>query len=237
MSSDFDHDAADDSGAVQPPVSIESDISATSDPATTTALHIKEVTQELLKFGYVEESRKPEMFRRALTLQQQVLSVLEPLDLTLGLDEHRGVAFLKVAESSCQGDEIDNPWKHPLVRRQRLTLEQSLLVAILRQAFMMHEQEFGVGQAPASISVDELLPQFLTYVEDSGSDARNESRLTVLLDNLKVYGIVSEINKHQEVTIRPLIAHLANPHSLEGLLKAFRDKAVPDSLKVPLNED
>ena len=96
------------------------------------------------------------------------------LDLALRLDTHRGVAFIAVArvageasgDTNVEGDE----WSHPLVRRQRLTLEQSLLIALLRQAFVIHEQEAGVGHSTAKIAVDDLLPLFLTYFEDSGSD-------------------------------------------------------------------
>ncbi len=64
-----------------------------------------------------------------------------------------------------------------------------MLVALLRQAFVMHEQESGVGQGAAIVAVDELLPQFMAYMGDSGSDAKNESRLLNLLEtteNLRV---------------------------------------------------
>ena len=148
-----------------------------------------------------------------------------PLDLTLRLDTHRGIAFLVVAESTSESPDGDEAWSHPLVRRQRLTLEQSLLVAILRQAFMIHEQESGIGHSAAKISVDELLSQFLTYFDDSGSDARNESRLMNLLDQLKVHGIVTEVDSNLEVTIRPIIAHLANAESLSALLRVLTEKA------------
>ncbi len=188
----------------------------------STTLEVKEAVQELLRSGYVEEERKPVLFKRTVTFEAEVVRVLEPLDLVVRLDTHRGVAFLAVAkEPGAEGGE----WSHPLVRRQRLTLEQSLLVAILRQAFIMHEQEAGVGHSAAKVAVDDLLPQYLSYFEDSGSDARNESRLCHLLDQLKTYGILSEIDKNQEVTIRPMIAHLANPESLGGLLQTFREQA------------
>ena len=141
------------------------------------------------------------------------------------IDAHRGVAFLVVAETVSDSADEGEAWTHPLVKRQRLTLEQSLLIAILRQAFMMHEQESGVGQSPAKIALDELLPQFLVYFPDSGSDAKNESRLSNLLDQLKTYGIVSEVDKNQEVTIRPLIVHLANPESLTALLRTFKEQS------------
>lgn len=197
-----------------------------SDEASSVApSDVKEVTQELLRFGYIEESRKPVLFRRAVSRRGDIEASLEPLDLTVRLDEHRGVAFLVVAPSAYDASGEDQGWSHPLVRRQRLTLEQSLLVAILRQVFVMHEQEAGVGGAPAKIAVEDLLPQFLTYFEDSGSDAKNESRLSNLLDQLKTYGVVSEVDTNGEVLIRPLIAHLANPQSLDALLRVLKEKA------------
>ena len=144
--------------------------------------------------------------------------------LGAALDSHRGVAFLAVAPVDQEGPGVEDGWAHPLVRRQRLTLEQSLLVALLRQTFVMHEQEAGVGHGPATVAVDDLLPQFMAYMGDSGSDAKNESRLLSLLDQLKTYGIVSEADTKQEVTIRPLIAHLANPESLVALLNVLKEQ-------------
>jgi hypothetical protein len=195
-----------------------------SDLAPRTPSEVKEVTQELLKHGYLEEAQNSELFRRAIIHEREVAAVLEPLDLVPRIDSHRGVAFLAIdqAVNDCAG--VEAGWAHRLVRRQRLTLEQSLLVALLRQAFVLHEQESGVGQSAATIAVDELLPQFLVYSGDSGSDAKNESRLLNLLDQLKTYGIVSETDKNQEVTIRPLIAHLANPESLAALLVVLKEQ-------------
>jgi hypothetical protein len=214
----------DESGgdAARPSVNGHPRADASETPARTPA-EIRVVTQELLKHGYIEEAQSAEMFRRALVHQHEIAAALEPLDLALRLDSHRGVVFLAVA-ADCQEDPSkEDGWAHPLVRRQRLTLEQSLLVALLRQAFVLHEQESGVGQGAAIVPIDELLPQFMAYMGDSGSDAKNESRMLSLLDQLKTYGIVSEIDKKQEVTIRPLIAHLANPESLAALLALLRN--------------
>jgi len=194
--------------------------SAEDRPQTTP--EVRKATQELLKNGYLEESEKPELFRSVIVHESKIAATLEPLDLELRSDTHRGVAFLVVAKTAYPAAGDDDAWNHPLVRRQRLTLEQSLLVAILRQTFIMHEQESGVGQSAAKTAVDDLLPQFMTYFGDSGSDAKNESRLLNLLDQLKPHGIVSEVDKNQEVTVRPLIAYLANPDSLAALLKALK---------------
>ena len=195
-----------------------------SDSVSKTPRAVREVTQELLRHGYIEASRKPDYFHKATVHQNAILAALEPLDLVLQLDDHRGVAFLKVGGLENNDSSEDQAWSHPLVRRQRLTLEQSLLVAILRQAFVVHEQEAGVGESAARIAVEDLLPHFLTYFEDSGSDAKNESRLLNLLDQLKTYGIVSEVDKKQEVTIRPMIVYLANPESLAALLHTLRQQ-------------
>lgn len=193
--------------------------------APRTSSDVKKVTQELLKYGYLEAAEKPELFRSAVLREQEIMTALEPLDLELRLDTHRGVAFLVVAQAAYEERDDEAAWSHPLVRRQRLTLEQSLLVAILRQAFVLHEQESGVGQGTKRIAVDDLLPQFMTYFGDSGSDAKNEMRLLNLLDQLKPHGVVSQVDERQELAIRPLIVHLANPESLTALLKVLKTQA------------
>jgi hypothetical protein len=190
-----------------------------------TSADVKKATMELLKHGYVEEGQKRDLFRSVIVHERDIMATLEPLDLELRVDTYRGVAFLRVAQAAYENTSDDAAWLHPLVRRQRLTLEQSMLVAILRQTFVIHEQESGVGQSAAKVAVSDLLPQFLTYFGDSGSDANNESRLLNLLDQLKPHGIVSEVDEKQEVTIRPLIAYLANPESLVGLLRVLKEKS------------
>lgn len=229
MTSIFDQFAQDSpdeiANSTQPIVSEEQAIDS---PAITpgTPADLKLALQELLRFGYLEEANRNDMFRRIIVHAAAMELALEPLGLSLRIDSHRGVAFVALgpnATNSMENSE-DEEWSHPLVRKQRLTLEQSLLLAILRQQFALHEQEYGVGQAVAKIAIDELLPIFMTYVGDSGSDAKNENRLLQLLEQLKTHGVVSEVDKKQEVTIRPLIAHLANPESLAALLRVIKEK-------------
>lgn len=190
-----------------------------------TPADIKTAVQELLKNGFIEEENRAELFQSIRIHETAIQQALEPLDLEVRLDTHRGVAYLGVVKQVLADSSGEEGWSHPLVRRQRLTLEQSLIIAILRQAFVMHEQESGVGHSPSKIAIDELLPQFLVYFGDTGSDSKNESRLLQLLDQLKGYGLVSEVDKKQEVTIRPLIAHLANPESLQALLQVMREES------------
>ncbi len=195
-----------------------------------TSPDIKVAVQELLRHGYLEESNRSELFRRVILHETAINRALEPLDLVLRIDTHRGVAFLAVVSNQQRtdvelpNDSEDEGWTHPLVRKQRLTLEQSLLIAILRQAFVLHEQEAGVGHSDARLAVDEVLPNFLTYIGESGSETRDENRLLQILDQLKSHGIVSEVDKKNEFTIRPLIAYVASPESLAALLQVLKEK-------------
>jgi hypothetical protein len=180
-----------------------------------TPVVLKSMVQELLRYGIVEATRKPNRYKAAQQHQKEINDVLEPLDLLMELDEIRGIAFLKVAGQLFDKEE---EWSHPLVRRQRFTLEQSLLVAILRQHFIAHEDDVGIGAEGAIVHIEDLLPQLQDFLGDLGSDAKEEKRLRNLLEKLKVHGIVSEIDAKDRLTIKPLIAHLANPESLETLL-------------------
>jgi hypothetical protein len=202
-------------------------VPAAGEGATTDAYTprpIKEATLELLKYGLLESANKPNLYRTAVTHSADINRVLEPLDLSLKIDEVRGLAFVVVA-ASADGSSTDDEWSHPLVRRQRLNLEQSLLIAILRQQFVAHEQEAGLGTKEAVVTLDDVLPQLQTYLGGLGSDLLEQKRLRNLLEQLKGYGIVSEVDRHDQFSIRPLIAHLANPESLANLLQAFRKEA------------
>lgn len=189
---------------------------------TRTSRQIREVAKELTRYGLIEAARKPNLYRVVQNQQSSLTAILEPLDLDLAIDDVRGIAFVKVLAGDndlLEAEENDpEEWSHPLVRRQRLTLEQSLLVAILRQHFVVHEQEAGIGADDARIAVDELIPQFQIYLGDPGSEARERNRMLTLLDQLKAHGLVSEPDSHERVTIRPIIAHLASPENLQHLL-------------------
>jgi hypothetical protein len=184
---------------------------------------IKDATLELMKYGLLEASSKSNLYRAALTYQEEVNRVLAPLDLTMKLDDVRGLAYLIVTPGT--RDAEDGEWAHPLVRRQRLNLEQSLLIAILRQHYIAHEQELGIGAAAAVVTIEELLPRLQMFLGTLGSDALEQKRLRALLEQLKGYGVVSEVDTHDELTIRPIIVHLANPESLTALLNALRRQA------------
>ena len=192
-----------------------------------TEKRLRDATQELLKFGLLEESQKPNLYRIVLNNVSDIEKILEPLDLQLGVDDVRGLVFLTVLQdAAAEQDE----WSHSLVRRQRFNLEQSLLVAILRQYFIAHEQEAGSGAADAMVAVDELVPQLQIYLGATGSEAKERNRVIHLLDQLKGHGLVSSIDAHDRVSIRPIMAHLANPENLQALLYWLKEQIKHDDL-------
>lgn len=70
----------------------ETDSAAAADPADESRTHqrVRETVQELLKYGLLEESHKPNLYRIALAHVEEVSRILEPLDLDMGIDEVRG---------------------------------------------------------------------------------------------------------------------------------------------------
>lgn len=189
---------------------------------TPKGLAVKAALLELLKYGILEDASKPNLYRGVLTHRADIVQMLGWLNLAVRIDDVRGLAFLVVSDASATDDD---EWSHPLVRRQRLTLEQSLLVAILRQIFVAHEVEAGVGSGGAKVALEDLTPHLSAYLGDLGSDAQERKRLLTLLEQLKGHGIVSDIDQEERVVIRPLIAHLANPENLTNLLVGLRQAA------------
>lgn len=206
--------------------------SDTSPPslASFTSRDVRAAVQELLRYGSLEADRKPNLYHSARIHSDRIAEILEPLDLCMQIDDVRGLAFLTVSDtrfvSEDDGEQDDaDEWHHPLVRRQRLTLEQSLVVAILRQMYLAHEQEAGIGSDGATVSLDDIASSLLVYFGNSGSDSHDEKRVRTLLEALRSHGIVSAIDEKGEVNIRPIITHVASPESLQALLEFFRQQA------------
>ena len=201
-----------------------------------TSREIRAAVQELLKYGLLENDRKPNLYKLVFRNQKEVNRILEPLDLALKLDEIRELLFVVLRhqeamephanDSALAGDmDTEADRTHPLIRRQRLTVEQSLLVAVLRKRYMEHEQD-NSGEGDARVAVDELVSELATWLPESGSETRDEKRLRTLLEQLRAHALVSEVDEHDRVTIRPLICHVADPDSLKALIEHFRN--LPD---------
>ncbi|MDA0791324.1 MAG: DUF4194 domain-containing protein [Proteobacteria bacterium] len=198
-----------------------------------TSSEVKTGVQELLRNGLIENEHKPAVYRTATVHKDDINVILEPLDLELRVDEVRGLAFLGVRPGTNVGeDQEQDEWSHPLVRRQRLTLEQSLLVVLLRQLYLIHEQEKGTSADFATISLEEVTSQLDLYFATSGSDTRDQQRVRNLISQISVHGIVYEVDEHDSIRIRPLITHFADPESLNALLAQYQ-RIADDQTQAP----
>lgn len=186
------------------------------DDELRTTRTVREVVQLLYKNGDIEESEDPGLYRAAVANADLVERIMEPFDLNVQLDELRGLAFVVVRQEP--GDTADG-WTHPLVRRYRFTLEQTLLIALLRQHLIAFEMESGVGAGVAQMTVDDVVTQLHAYLGEPGSDLKDRSRALSLLEQLKNHHLVTTIDSNDRFTIRPLIAHVANPDNLSTLIR------------------
>lgn len=187
-----------------------------------TDVRLRDAVKDLLKNGLIEMDAKPNLYRTATVEHEALAAILEPMDLTAKVDDVRGLVYLAVLIDELETTEEGEDWSHTLVRKQRLTLEQSLLVAILRQAYVAHEQDVGVGGEAPLIAVDDITAQLQLYLGESGSEQRDRTRAIQLLDQLKGYGLVTAPDSHDRVAIRPIITHLANPENLKALQSALK---------------
>ncbi len=192
-----------------------------------TPINVRQTLQFLLAHGWLDSAAKPKLFSLIAAQTTLLDALLEPLDLRVVVDDVRGLAFLAVVPDYA-GDDTDesgqDDWTHLLMKRQRLTLEQSLLLALLRREFLQREKESGVG-AVVRVTVDSLLPQLETYLGATGSDMQERKRLGQLLENLRTHGMVTEVDAQDCITIRPMIVHLLNPENLQTLLLRLREVA------------
>jgi hypothetical protein len=168
--------------------------------------------------GLLEQASKPQLFRHIAIDTARVNAGAAGPAGARGRPARPGL--WTVAPGWQAGEAEDDDERPPLVRRQRLTLEQSLLLAILRREFLQREQEGGIGR-PVQIAVDSLLPQLEIYRQHRQRHAERK-RLAALLEHLRGHGVVSDVDAQERITIRPMIAHLANPENLQALLTQLR---------------
>ncbi|MDB5341311.1 MAG: hypothetical protein JWN70_6930 [Planctomycetaceae bacterium] len=132
------------------------DVASTAEPST--AADVKRVAQELLKHGFLEESHKRELFRCAIAYEYEINVVLEPLDLEIRLDPHRGIAFLVVAPAAYTASDSDAAVSEPVIATEELPefldqSEKALYQILLRSSRGRLEQEF----LPAEFVRDNIL--------------------------------------------------------------------------------
>lgn len=212
-----DEDGPNESLGQEPePEDLSLNISDIDDDDQRTPRRIREVVQELFKHGFIEEAYYERLYQTALGNAELVSQIVEPFDLKIEFDEIRGLVFIRVLHEAA---EVAEGWTHPLILHKSFNLEETLLVAVLRQYLIECEMENGVGTAIPQMTVDDVIVQLRAYLGERGADFKDKKRAMGLLKKLRSRHLIS-MNEHSDrFTIRPLIAHVANPESLTALLQ------------------
>jgi len=85
-------------GATAKPISNTSAQSLPDSTVQYTSKNLKATAQELIKYGLLEADRKPNLYEIAINQTSAINNILEPLDLSLKIDDIRGLAFLVVSD-------------------------------------------------------------------------------------------------------------------------------------------
>ena len=73
--------------------------------------------------------------------------------------------------------------------------------------------------------------------EKAKREAKERNRIITLLDQLKGHGLVSALDAHDRVIIRPIITHLANPENLQALVAWLREQVAGATTLAPGGEE
>lgn len=213
---------------------LDIDVLDVEDDDQRTPRVIREVVQELFKHGFIEEADYGRLYRVALANTELIDQIFEPFDLNVQFDEVRGLVFVRVLH---EPGVIVEGWTHPLIRHYPFTLEQTLLIAVLRQYLIECEMENGIGSTIPQMTVDDVITHLRAYLGENGADFKDRKRAVRLLLHLRKHHLIS-MNEHSDrFTIRPLIAHVANPENLTALLQWLLSHDFNDAQFSPISEE
>lgn len=115
--------------------------------------------------GVVYRDTHEQTWQHVLRLRPQLTDHMGVLGLDLHVDEAEGWAFLRA-----RPDDPEQPLPR-LIPRHKLSLLQSLLLALLRKALLEFDAQDGVGRLV--LSRERMVDDLRTFLGDS----RNEARL------------------------------------------------------------
>ena len=162
----------------------------------------------LLK-GVLYRDDDPALWTALLKLQSRVRDHVAVLLLDLVLDEAEGYAFLR----SRPGTDEDNPRLPRLVRRQPLSFQVSLLLALLRKKLV--EFDAGGGDTRLILSRDAVVEMIRVFLPAGSNDARLIDQVETHLNKTIELGFVRRL--------KPTATGQEVLFEVRRILKAFVD--------------
>ncbi len=150
-----------------------------------------------------------ELWTALLKLRPRVSDYVAVLALDLALDEAEGYAFLRSRAS----DDEDSPKLPRLVRRQRLSFQVSLLLALLRKK--LAEFDASGGETRLILSRDQVVELVRVFLPDGSNESRLIDQVETQLNKVIELGFVRRL-KPSGVGQEPMF-------EVRRILKAFVD--------------
>lgn len=169
--------------------------------------------------GVVYRDTHEQAWQQVLRLRSQITDHMAVLGLDVHIDEAEGWAYLRA-----RPDDPDEPLPR-LIPRHKLSLLQSLLLALLRKALLEFDATDGVGRLV--LSRERILTDLRTFLADSPNQAR-------LVDNIDAaIGKVVDLGYLRQVKGT---GGAGTEYEVRRILKAFVDGQWLNELDARLRE-
>lgn len=170
----------------------------------------------LLKNGVIVAAQKNNIFTNICHYQNQIETYLANIYLKLNLDQPYGIAYITQMNEVAE-DNNEIPF---LINKRQLTIQDTLILLILRKYFQERET---TGESKIIISIEhieELLTPFIPITNHSKIDKKN---LNAALRRLKERHILSNVRGSEDrYEITPIIRYVVNASFLESMLKEYK---------------
>ena len=202
------------------------DFEATSEPSAQSATlapqyDLTSLVVPLLKGVLYREEDAPQ-WNALLQLQARVRDYVSVLALNLVLDEAEGYAFLR---SKVRGDGSDNsqddeeaPKLPRLVRRQPLSFQVSVLLALLRKK--LAEFDANGGDTRLILSRDAVVELVRVFLPSGSNESRLIDQVETQLNKVIELGFVRRLKVESSGTARKGAESM---YEVRRILKAFVD--------------
>ena len=152
-----------------------------TDPATPN-LSIAAIA--LMK-GVVYRDTHEQVWQHVVRLRPQLTDHMAVLGLDVYLDEAEGWAYLRA-----RPDDPDQPLPR-LIPRHKLSLPQSLLLALLRKALLEFDATDGVGRLV--LSRERIVADLRTFLADSPNEARLVDQADATISKIVDLGYLRQV--------------------------------------------
>lgn len=135
--------------------------------------------------GVVYRDTHEQAWQHILRLRPQLADHMAVLGLDVHLDEAEGWAYLRA-----RPDDPDQPLPR-LIPRHKLSLPQSLLLALLRKALLEFDATDGVGRLV--LSRDRIIADLRTFLADSPNEARLVDQADATISKIVDLGYLRQV--------------------------------------------